>query len=545
MASALKEFRPRLRAPLLLGAAAFLLFTIALGQTALWDVDEAKYAAVARESMRRADPLTLYWNDVPWFDKPPLYMWLVGLTGRLAGFSEWTVRLWVAAFGAAGVAVTFLIGRRLYDVRTGVLAGLVLMTTLEYFVLARLAVLDVPLVVFLLLALYMVVVAMDADGAARRRAYRWAFVWAGLGTLTKGPIALLLPGMVITVWWLLRGELRRFRELPWEGVFLYAVIGFSWYAVEAALHGLPFLRMMVGYHMVQRFFGVVDNQPGPWYFYIPVLVGGGIPWSAFLPSAVVFSWRRVRHDRAAPLLLLWMGLIFLFYSAAGTKLPNYLLPVFPVAAVAVARLWVGVLEEDPAARALARWGMVALPLVLLLVAAGLALAGRSQYPAEIADLRRELQALTLLAVVGPVAGLGLLLARRSGPALAAVVLGAVIALGALVLLVQPRLEAYRPMKPLALLLRSQVSPGDPVVIAGAAYTRPSVVYYADTRAILAKDPDALRRDLCRTRRSFVVAPRGTYERWIRATAGDALAPVAERGGMIVLRQVGPIPCASP
>lgn len=258
---------PGVRAPLLLAAVALLLFTTGLGRGSLWDQDEPRYTDIARQIAERGDPITLYHNGEPWFVHPPLFMWLVAATGALFGFSEFTARVWTALFGAAGVLMTFLLGRRLYGTRAGLVAGLIVMTTLEYFVLSRLAIFDVVLVTFMLGALSMVLVAEEAEAAARRRALRWAFVWAALATLTKGPIGLLLPAMVVGGWWLSRGVLlRRLRALPWEGVLLYAVIGLSWYVVEAARYGLPFLQRIVGYYMVGRFFGVVENQPGPWYY---------------------------------------------------------------------------------------------------------------------------------------------------------------------------------------------------------------------------------------------------------------------------------------
>jgi len=90
--------------PVLLGLAALLLFTVGLGQLSLRDTDEALYAVAAREVVERGDPLTLYVNGAPWFDKPPLHMWLVAATGWIFGFTEFTVRIWVALFGAAGAS---------------------------------------------------------------------------------------------------------------------------------------------------------------------------------------------------------------------------------------------------------------------------------------------------------------------------------------------------------------------------------------------------------------------------------------------------------
>lgn len=547
MAGALTIPRPRPpTAPLLLGIAALLLFTLSLGQGALWDNDEAFYTEIARQIVTRSDPLTLYWNGHPWFIHPPLYMWLVAGTGALVGFGEFTARVWTAVFGAVGVLVTYQLARRLYNVRTAVLAGLVLMTTLEYFVLSRLAVFDIPLLAFMLLALYAVLVAMDAPTApARRRAYRWAFVWAGLGTLTKGPIALLLPGVVVNAWWLLRGEWRRrWSELPWEGFFLYGLIGLSWYAAGAVLHGREFLRVAVGQSMFTRFFGVVENQPGPWYFYLPILVVGGFPWSAFLPSAVLFLWRRIRSDRAASLFLLWMGLTLLFYSIAGTKLPNYIVPVFPIAAIGVSRLWTAaVWEGEGRALALVRWGMVLLLGAVGVLVAGVVWYGRFAHPQEFGGLLPHLRLLGLLLAAGSLVTLGLFFAMRPALALTALILTVVVMLGTTVLATLPRVEALRPMKPLALLIGARLQPGGRIVAAGATPLA-SLVFYTRAPVISARTAEEARRALCGRGGGFLVIDRETYRQWAPPAFGADFSVLAERDDMIVLKQVKPVPCAS-
>jgi 4-amino-4-deoxy-L-arabinose transferase-like glycosyltransferase len=548
VAGALTVRPPERAAPLLLAAAALVLFTVALGRGSLWDQDEAKYTEVARAIVQRGDPITLYSNGEPWFVHPPLYMWLVAATGALFGFTELTARVWSALFGSAGVLVTVLLGRRLYDLRTGLLAGLILTTMLEYFLLSRMAVFDVPLVVFMLLALYMVVAAEQAtSGPDRRRAYRWASVWAGLGTLTKGPIALMLPAMVLVVWWLLQGRLReRLGALPWEGLVVYGLIGLSWYGIEAALHGRAFLRTAVGYYMFNRFFGVVENQPGPWYYYLPVLAAGAFPWSALLPSACVYHWRRAGRHADSLLLLLWMGIVLLFYSVAGTKLPNYILPILPVAAVAVARLGTAALwEGDPRAAALLRWSGAVLVAVTGFLVLAVAALGARQAPAHYSSLRPQLRLLALPVAGGATVAAGLMAWRRHAAALAALAATMVAGLGVLVFVVLPAVEPLKPMKPLALALRAQLQPGDRIVGAGMS-DRASLIFYSGRRVRWVAPSEAeVRRAICGPGRAFLVVARDEYDRWGRRAFAGALVPVASRGDVVALRTVLPLRCASP
>jgi len=536
-------------APLLLAAAALLLFIVGLGQTALWDQDEAKYTEVARQIVQRGDPITLYINGEPWFVHPPLHPWLVAATGALFGFTEFTARIWTALFGAAGVVVTSLLGRRLYDARTGVAAGLILMTTMEYVILSRLVTFDVPLVLFILLSLYMVLVAMDAetgDPPAARRAYRWAFLWAGLATLTKGPIGLLLPAVILGAWWLWLGQWRSvLRRLPWEGLLLYVVVGLSWYAAEAVLHGTAFLRTTVGYYMFNRFFGVVENQPGPPYYYLPVLLLGGFPWSAFLPGAMVYHWRR-RRDQRSLFLVLWVGLTLLFYSAAGTKLPNYILPIFPLAAVALARQWVAAQwEGDAQAGDLLRGSGILLVAVVGLFAVAAAVFGRTEFPEEFRFLTPYLILVLTLFLVGALVVAGLVFTRRLASGFAALLATALLALGVIVVLTVLVVEPLRPMKPLALLVRERRQPGDRFVAVGLD-ERASLIYYTGRNVLkVAPQPPALRRAICGPGRTFLAIHKGDYDGWARAAFADDLVVLAAKGDVVVLQSAGSLPCPSP
>lgn len=542
---------------------AFVLFTFGLGTGALWDQDEAKYTEVAREIVERGDPITLHVNGQPWFVHPPLYMWLQAATGALFGFTEFAARIWSALFGVLGVLATYLIARRLYDSRTGVIAALILMTMLEYFALSRLAIFDVALVTFMLLALYMVLVGEDAQAAGRpgvaSGAYRWAFMWAGLATLTKGPIGLLLPALIVSAWWILLGVWRRrVRHVPWDGILIYGAIGLSWYVAEAIIHGGVFLRSVVGYYMVTRFVGVVENQAGPWYYYLPVLIVGAFPWSAFLPSAVVYHARRVRadsrrgvrgdqrraarRDRRSLLLLVWIGITLLFYSAAGTKLPNYIMPVFPIAAIAIARPWAKILGDPDHGESLSlvRWGFRGVLAALAALVAAVLIFGRWQYPGELAALRLQLLAPAVVLAAGLAVAAAFFAGGRPQSSLVTLVLTMVMVCGIVVLYVLPRVEALRPMKRAALMIHEQVRPEDRVVEVSVNQTS-SLLFYVHHPVIWAFHPDAVRRAVCGPGRVFVVTNAEEYPKL--AAALPALGVAWRERDVVVLRTTRIVSCA--
>ncbi len=490
--------------------AAFVLFTYGLGASTLWDQDEAKYVEVSREILQTGDLFTLRIDGAPWFVHPPLFMWMQALLGKFFGFTEFTVRFWSAVSGAGIVAATFLLGRFLYGSTVALLAGAMTATTFQILLQARLAVFDPTLVFFMLLALYMYLVAYTTGS---RRAHLWAWVWAGLATITKGPIGLLLPAMVIVGLWAVRRDWGRWREIPLLGPVIYAVVGLSWYIIETIRHGEAFLKSAVGYYLFNRFFGVVEEQSGPWWFYVPVLIVGAFPWTAFVPSAVAWLLQR-RRDLGSQVVLLWCGITVVFYSLAGTKLANYVLPVYPILAIGVAGLWTDFLDGAPEAVRLRRWAAVLLPVVSTAFIVVGAITGLRGSPAQAAALRLPLMVIVGIFVSGPLVALGFLLARRPARALAALLLTMVIVIPVMVHHTLPAIEQFRPIPRIASRLGAQMQPGD-VLAAVRMSLNSSLRYYSGQRITWVEQPAELTRALCGPGRVFLVVPVREDDTWVR------------------------------
>ncbi len=540
-----------------------------LGAGSLWDQDETKYTQVAREILETGDPVTLHINGKPWFVHPPFYMWLVAATGKAAGFTELTARVWSAAFSVLAVYATILIGRGLFGPRTGVLAGAILAATFQFLVQSRLAVFDTVLLAWMLLAVYAFVRAYQGG---HRADYLRFFLFAGLATLTKGPIGMLLPALVIVPFVAVRRAWHRWREIPWAaGLALYAIVGLSWYAIEAWLHGGAFVSTVLGYYGVGRFVGVVENQAGSWSYYIPIVLAGGIPWTAFWPAAVVHHFRRRRVDDGSLFVLIWCAVTFVFYSAAGTKLPNYMLPIYPLAAVGVAALWDAALRdarggEGPSGPApymagaspesgisergasgklnagrsisISAW---ALGLMLAVLYVGIAGYLSGLYPGPFRSLGHVL--LVPAGALAAGAGLAIVLAasRRRLAALAALCVAmAVTWIGVLTWIV-PIVEAQKPMKPLALEILSALRPGDRIVgYRLSIYS--SLIFYTDHRVEWVETPADLRRAVCAPGRVFVVITQQELGSVAGALPGG-LQSLADRLGTDVLLKPDRLQCA--
>lgn len=462
-------------------AGSLVLNLVGLGASPLWDQDETKYAQVAREILWTGDWVTLHWNGQPWFVHPPLYFWLVAATARVAALTEFTARVWSAVFGAGTVAITALLGRAWFSHRAGWLAGLVLATTLQWFAQSRLAVFDSVLVFWMLAAL----AGVWAGYRGRRAGYLAAFACAGVGTLTKGPVAAAVPGLAAFLYLAWRRELSRLRDVPWVGgLALYAVLGLSWYAVGYARHGEAFLRSVLGYYTVQRFVGVVENQAGPVWYYVPVLIVGGLPWNAFW-----LAWPRFFRQGAEAMPLVWCAVVFAFFSAAGTKLPNYVLSFYPMAAVATGAVLDAAWERPPLARPgfaglLGTWA----PFCGAVAAYGLAL-----YPAEARALLPVL-GLPLLAFGAASVTSGALGLRGRVPgAVAVLAAGTVAFFLLLVWRVVPAVDRYRPHREVFTSAARWTS-GDEVRV---AYWAPnSVVFYSGRTWRAYLDPERVRREVC-------------------------------------------------
>lgn len=500
------------RALLALLAAAAILFFTGLGRATLFDQDEAKYTQVAREILQTGDPITLHVNGRPWFVHPPLYIWLVAATGWLFGFSEFTARVWSAVFGLVGIYAAYLLGRRLFTARAALLAAAVLPAMFQFFAHARLAVFDGALTAFMLLAFY---AFLEARAGRRAHAY-CAAVWAGLGTLTKGPIALLLPALIAAAFLLLgwiRAAARRLPEastVPAAGaipvlgpILVYAALAVPWYLIEWMRHGWPFVQTVIGYYTVNRFVGVVEGQSGPWWYYAPVFGLGAFPWTAFLLAMVPYHLRRWREEGSL-LVLLWTGITIAFYTAAGTKLPNYVLPVYPWAALGIAAMWDGALDGERAAR-IAIGSAIAGTVIALVVFAGeiVAFAG-VKYPADLVALQRHLM------LVAAILGVWLFTAavcyalRRPVVSFALIAASTWLLGGILVFRTLPLIDARRPVKAVAAVVRSRLTP-DALLVGYRINDHQTLLFYANHRVQWVEDVPSMLPLICTHPATIVVS----------------------------------------
>lgn len=318
------ETTARTRLLVALWALCILLpLVVRLGAAPLFDVDEGAFAEATREMVASGDYGFPTLDGAPRFDKPILVYWLQAASVRAFGLSEWALRLpsalsvWLWCLAVAAFA-----GRR-WGRRTGLLAGTVLATSVGPLIIGRACTADGLLNLLLALALL--------DGwrflESRRRApLLRAYLWIGLGLLTKGPIALLVPAAVSTVHLLCHRRPREWVRVAFDpvGWLVLLLVAGPWYAYALHLHGAGFVNGFLLKHNIARFTSTMEHHGGSVMYYVPILPVLLLPWSALLASAVRSLWRGSRGSLDA-YLLVWCGFVLAFFSLSGTKLPHYAL----------------------------------------------------------------------------------------------------------------------------------------------------------------------------------------------------------------------------
>ncbi|MBI4191513.1 MAG: phospholipid carrier-dependent glycosyltransferase [Betaproteobacteria bacterium] len=325
---------------LLLIAFAFLaLWFGVLDYRRLANPDEGRYAEIPREMVITGDWITPRLNGIKYFEKPPLQYWITAAAYRAFGFSEWTTRLWPALAGMLGILLTGWMAHRLYGRSAGWYASLVLLSSFYYVAFSHIATLDMGLTLFLTAALAAFVHAQQTAEHRRRRLSMLA-AWAAMGfaVLSKGLIGIALPALALIVYCLAQRDFTAIRRLsPVAGMLILLTICAPWFiAVSLANPEFPYFFFV--HEHFDRYTSNVHNRSGPLWYFLPILVLAILPWLSILTGAVRDCVRAQTSGgfNAARFFLCWGGTVLVFFSLSGSKLPGYILPLMPAAALLIA-----------------------------------------------------------------------------------------------------------------------------------------------------------------------------------------------------------------
>lgn len=520
----------------------------ALGMGTLWDNSETAYGEVAREILLLHDPVVMHFNAQPWFIQPPLYFWLAALCAKLWGLSSFTLRLPSALATIAMGGLVSYATARIAGTRAGIFSGLVLSTCLMQAVMGRLAIMDALLDLCVAAALLLLFRGLEPEdwrlSIERRRTGAWYLGWVAMafGLLAKGPVAVVIPLLVIAIWvWWERRDGRMVAFPPWYewliALFLFALVAAPWFVILDLRGDANGIASLIGHYSVGRYVGTIEGQSGPVWYYVPALILGFFPWIAFLPAAFARALREGASDRDASLVrlvLVWSVVPFLFFSFAQTKLPNYIALELPALAILVG-LWFERVVNGEMRRAAIISGAV-VPVALGALALGLAIfSEQMRLTADITVLLGDIALLGIITFAGSLLTLGFLArARSSGRAPVALAATMTAVMLVIVLVSEPRVERFKPIPALASVINSERRPNDVVVIQGVAggnallfYTAPPVVMLAPAGG---EGSAQASRVLCQAERAFYVAPKdgplpdasGRDERLIAASGRDGL-----------------------
>ncbi|MEM8612921.1 MAG: glycosyltransferase family 39 protein [Cyanobacteria bacterium P01_H01_bin.105] len=495
------------------GLTLFIAFVWRLGSIGLFDETEPLFAEASRQMYETGDWITPYFNGETRFDKPPLVYWGMALGFHLFGVNEWAVRL-PSALAAAGLSgFSFYTLQRFgysHDAQStdiadkkqvftlAALVGTVAMAlNPQTIVWARTGVSDMLLSGCMGAAL----LCFFWGYAQAPRWYYGFYIFVALAVLDKGPVGAVIPGLVVFVFAAYVGQIRTLlKEIKLlRGALLTLLLTLPWFIAVIAIHGQTYIDSFFGYHNYERFTDVVNGHAAPWYFYFAVVAIGFLPWSPGLPFAMarlrpwsIGYWRRQpREKHLGVFALVWFLSIFCFFTAAVTKLPSYVLPLMPAAAIMVGLMWAG-------ARQRGTWISAVLSIVfftILAVASFLTpnwIGGDPVMP-DFPILVRESQAMLYGAVIWGLAalvGLSLLLMRRGRWLWAVSLVAFAVFTVVTILPVATIADSQRqlPLRRLAETIRTEQQSDETIAMVG--FMKPSLAFYTQRPVLYTYNPDS-------------------------------------------------------
>ncbi|MFO0800379.1 MAG: glycosyltransferase family 39 protein [Gemmataceae bacterium] len=570
-------FRSRAADYAVLLCAAALLTLPNLGASSLWDVDEGVNAEAGRE-MREADSWVVpTYNFELRTQKPVMQYWLLRLSYAACGVSEFSARLPSVLCGWLTILLTYELARRMFGRGTGLLAGVVLASAVEFCVLAHAATPDATLLLFTVLTYLVFWVGHENGGRGW-----WVPTAAacGLAALSKGPVGVAVPGLVFLVYFAWNGEWRRLldRRIGWA-LLTFLLIAGPWYGLVAAETRGAWPKAFFLNENVNRALTPMENHSGPIFYHAAALLVLFAPWSVFLCATVwyataaarvpavvgrvgrigmrVMPGRLVAHggraeprlgsgdgsttrpatafgspppgDRAHRYLLCWFLAYLTVFSLVSTKLPNYVLPLYPALAVLTARFLVRWRDGLAVPCWLVRAAVVGVALVGVLYAAGLLVVGGAIPVPKV----RTFPGLERWAALGliPLAGAGVMAWRlRLGDRrgfVRAMAASAVAFVAGVAAFVPAGMDPYKAPRGLVADARLD-DPTRDLRVGGYDWFQPSVVFYAKREVAKLPGPHAAADFLAVPTPGYLLIPEPTWTQWVRPLTTAPHRVVARR-----------------
>ena len=357
-------------------AGAFLICALTwfagLEYRGLFTPDEGRYADIAREMLDSNDWVTPRVNGIKYLEKPPLQYWATAGAFAVLGVDEWTARLWPAYTGFLGIALLAFAGIRLAPRSPWLPTALIAAGCWGYFLGGQFLTLDMGLTFFLTAAMLGFLLSRRAGIALSAERGWMILAWAGMAcaVLSKGIVGIVIPSLALLVYLAIERDLSLLRRLHWvSGLCVFGAIVLPWFILVQQRNTEFFHFFFIREHF-ERYLLPDHHRPGPWWYYAPVLLVGLLPWTPSIPAAFARAWRApagsgFKLDR---FLVIWAGVVVVFFSVSHSKLPGYVLPAVPAILLLFARHYPAL--SEPLRRAPA-FACVASGLALTLLAGAL------------------------------------------------------------------------------------------------------------------------------------------------------------------------------
>jgi len=498
-----------------------LLWFGGLDHRKLVEPDEGRYAEVAREMMDSGDFITPRLNGFKHFTKPPLQYWMSAIAFRLFGPNEWTARLWSALAGMVALLTVLFTMRALYGSTVATGSAAVLSSSLYFVFFAQVGTLDMGLTLSVTAAMCAIMLALNAppESKAERNWMRVAWTAMGLAVLAKGLIGVVFPLMVAGLYALAQRQLGAWRRLhPVEGVVLLSIVAAPWF-VAVSLRNPEFPAFFFIEEHVERFVGTGHRRSKPFWFYVPLLLVGLLPWTWVALEGALAGWRAHPADaafRPARFLAIWAASIVLFFSLSGSKMPAYVLPAIPALAM-LAGLRLSALNDSDMRRRvlplLASMGVAVVVAAAVLPGTERALPYRHLYQ----DYARWLFAAGVLLLAGAIL-IGLL--RVAGVRLLASVAMVTLASVQSCILGFESLSALRSSHAIAQEIARRATPDTEIFMVGASYL--TLPFYLGRTVVLAQETGQMSFGVRLEPARALLAPGAFASAWAGAPAALAL-----------------------
>ena len=306
--------------------------------------DEGRYSEISREMAQTGDYVTPRLNGLKYFEKPALQYWVTALSFKAFGESEFVARLWPGLFGFLSVLAVGFAARRLWGAQAGHYAAVTTVGMVWMQGVSHVITVDMAVSFFLTVALCGFLLAQDDRTPESERRPWMLLVWAAMAaaTLSKGLIGMVIPGAALVFYSLCFRDWKPWTRMQWVwGPLALLALGAPWF-VLASLRNPEFAHFFFIHEHFERFATNEAHRPGAWYYFVPLLVAGMLPWTSLLPSLTRYAaaYETGARFQANRLLLVWCAFIFVFFSLSSSKLPGYILPMFPALGLLLGRMLV-------------------------------------------------------------------------------------------------------------------------------------------------------------------------------------------------------------